>query len=107
MAAQTVLPRENVFIDASLMFFDQLLFGSIFNSVDQNVLNNHPANNLADISNISSQLIQNTSAIELLHDILTQYHITALNAYNDSLRMCFQIDFIMICLFILNAVTMK
>jgi MFS family permease len=47
MAAQTVLPREDVAIGASLMFFGQQLFGAIFTTVGQNVLDNQLANRLA------------------------------------------------------------
>ena len=107
MAAQTVLPREDVSIGASLMFFGQLLFGSIFNSVGQNVLDNHLAGRLAGIPGISPQLIQSTGATQLLDDIPTQYRITALKAYNDSLRVCFQVGLIMACLSIPGALAME
>ena len=107
MAAQTVLPREDVSIGASLMFFGQLLFGSIFNSVGQNVLENHLAGRLAGIPGTSPQLIQSTGATQLLDDIPTQYRITALKAYNDSLRVCFQVGLIMACVSILGALAME
>ena len=107
MAAQTVLAREDVSIGASLMFFGQLLFGSIFNSVGQNVLNNHLASGLAGIPGTSPRLIQSTGATELLNLIPTQYHNTALKAYNDSLRVCFMVGLIMACLSILGALAME
>ena len=107
MAAQTVLPREEVSIGASLMFFGQLLFGSIFNSVGQNVLDNHLASRLAGIPGTSPQLIQSTGATKLLNDIPTQYHTTALKGYNDSLRVCFRVGLIMACLSILGALAME
>ncbi|KAL9066482.1 MAG: hypothetical protein Q9161_007545 [Pseudevernia consocians] len=107
MAAQTVLPREDVSIGASLMFFGQLLFGAIFNSVGQNVLDNQLANRLTDIPGISRQLIQNTGATDLLRLVPAEYHPAALKSYNDSLRVCFQVGLIMACLSILGAVTME
>lgn len=107
MTAQTMLSRENVFIDASFMFFDQFFFDFIFSSIDQNVLDNHLISDFDDISNISLQLIQNTGAIKFFNVLLIQYHITTLKTYNDSLRVYFQIDFIMICLFISSAFAMK
>ena len=107
MAAQTVLPREDVSIGASLMFFGQLLFGSIFNSVGQNVLDNHLADRLAGIPGTSPQLIQRMGATQLLDEIPTQYRTTALKAYNDSLRACFQVGLIMACLSILGAPAME
>jgi hypothetical protein len=53
MAAQTVLPRKDVAIGVSLMFFGQQLFGAVFTSVSQNVLNNQLANRLASIPGFS------------------------------------------------------
>lgn len=107
MAAQTVLRREDVAIGASLMFFGMQLFGSIFTSVGQNVLDNQLAKRFAGIPGISPRLIQSTGATELLNFIPTEYHTTALVAYNDSLRVCFQIGLIMACLAILGAVGME
>ncbi|KAK9234935.1 major facilitator superfamily domain-containing protein [Lipomyces kononenkoae] len=58
MAAQTVLPREDVAIGASLMFFGQQLFGAVFATVGQNVLDTQLANRLAGIPGITPRLIQ-------------------------------------------------
>lgn len=107
MAAQTVLPRDDVAIGASLMFFGQQLFGAIFNSVGQNVLDNQLANHLAGIPGVSSRLIQTTGATELLNLISAEYRAAALKAYNDSLRVCFQIALIMACLSTLGALGME
>lgn len=107
MAAQTVLPREDVAIGASIMFSGQQLFGAVFTSVGQNVLNNQLANRLAGIPGISPSLIQSAGATELLSLIPTDYHAAALEAYNDSLRVCFQIGLIMTCLSILGALGME
>jgi MFS family permease len=107
MAAQTVLPREDVAIGASLMFFGQLLFGAIFISVCENVLDNQLSNRLAGIPDINPRLIQSTGATELLNLIPAQYHAAALEAYNDSLRVCFQVGLIMACLGILGALGME
>ena len=108
MAAQTVLSREDVAIGATLMFFGLQLFGAVFISVCQNVLDNHLANRLAGIpGGISPRLIQSTGATELLNLIPAQYHAAALEAYNDSLRMCFQVGLIVACLSILGALGME
>jgi MFS family permease len=107
MAAQTVLPRNEVSIGASLMLFAQTLFGAIFVSVGQNVLNNQLAKRLAGIPGISPRLIQSTGATELLKLIPTEYYGAALEAYNDSLRVCFQVGLIMACLSILGALGME
>jgi len=107
MAAQTVLPREDVVIGASLMFFGQQLFGAVFTSVGQNVLDNQLANRLAGIPGISPRLIQSTGATELLELIPAEYHAAALEAYNESLRGCFQLGLILACLSILGALGME
>ena len=107
MAAQTVLPRNEVSIGASLMLFAQTLFGAVFVSVGQNVLLNQLAKRLVGIPGISSQLIQSAGATGLLKLIPAEYHSAALEAYNDSLRLCFQVGLIMACLSILGALGME
>ncbi|KAK5276310.1 hypothetical protein LTR40_011787, partial [Exophiala xenobiotica] len=86
MAAQTVLKREDVSVGASLMFFGQTLFGAVFVSVGQNVLDNQLANRLAGIPGVTPQLIQSTGATDLLNLIPAKYHAEVLKAYNASLR---------------------
>ena len=107
MAAQTVLPRQDVAIGASLMFFGTQLFGAVFISVGQNVLDNQLAKRLAGIPGFSRQLIQSTGASSLLNFLPAKYRVTGLEAYNDSLRVCFQVGLIMACLSILGAVGME
>ncbi len=107
LAAQTVLKREDVSVGASLMFFGQTLFGAVFVSVGQNVLDNQLANRLAGITGITPQLIQSTGATELLSFIPAKYHAEALKAYNNSLRVCFQVALIMACLSTLGAASME
>ncbi|KAH1398584.1 hypothetical protein KXX49_003173 [Aspergillus fumigatus] len=103
MAAQTVLPREQVAIGASLMFFAQQLFGAVFTSVGENVLSNQLAKRLA----ISSQTVQNTGATQLLEHVPVDDRVASLGAYNDSLQVVFQVGLIMACLAILGAVPME
>jgi MFS family permease len=107
MAAQTVLPREDVPIGISLMFFGQQLFGATFICVGQNVLDNQLANRLAGFPGITRAMIPVTGATDLLKLIPAKYHIAALEAYNSSLRVCFQVGLIMACLAILGGFTME
>ena len=107
MAAQTVLAREDVSIGASLMFFGQLLFGAVFVSVGQNVLANRLKSRLVGIPGITSQTIQNSGTTQLLQLIPAQYRAQARRAYNDSLRVDFQVALIMACLGILGALCME
>ncbi|KAF5857849.1 hypothetical protein ETB97_005193 [Aspergillus alliaceus] len=107
MAAQTVLPREDVAIGASLMFFGQQLFGAVFTSVGQNVLDNQLTHRLAGIPGINPQTIQNTGATQILSLVSAKDHTAALRAYNDSLRVCFQVGLIMACISIIGALAME
>jgi MFS family permease len=107
MAAQTVLPREDVAIGVSYMFFGQQLFGAIFICVGQNLLDNQLADRLADIPGITRAMIPTTGATDLLGLIPAKYHIAALEAYNDSLRVCFHAGLIMASLAILGALSME
>jgi MFS family permease len=112
MAAQTVLPREDVSIGASLMIFSQQLFGAIFTSVGQNVLDNQLAHRFAKIPGISPEVanpknIEKTGITDLLGDVSPAQRPTALRAYNNSLRVDFQVATIVACLSILGALTME
>jgi hypothetical protein len=95
MAAQTVLPRNEVSIGVSLMLFCQTLFGTIFVSVGQNVLDNQLAKRLAGISSITPKQIETAGATGLLNIIPHKYHTATLEEYNDSLRVCFQVTLIL------------
>ncbi|KAF2272825.1 MFS general substrate transporter [Westerdykella ornata] len=107
MAAQTVLPKPDVAIGASLMFFGQQLFGAVFISVGQNVFFNHLATKLMGIPGTNPHAIEDTGATDLLNRIPEQFRARGLHAYNDSLRVCFQVGAIMACLSVLGAFTME
>lgn len=107
MAAQTVLPREDVAIGASLMFFGQTLFGSIFTTVGQSVLDNQLANRLAGIPGIDPTLIQGTGVTDLLRHIPAQYLPAVLEAYNGSLRKVFLVGLVMACLSVPASLAME
>ena len=107
MAAQTVLPRNEVSIGASLMLFAQTLFGAIFVSVGQNVLDSQLAKRLAGISDVSPQQIENAGVTGILEIIPSQYHDAVLEAYNGSLRVCFQVALAMACIALLGGLGME
>ena len=107
MAAQTVLPRDKVSIGASLMLFAQTLFGAIFVSVGQNVLDGRLAKRLSDILNVTPQQIEEAGATGLLDSVQPKDRLAAQKAYNDSLRLCFQVALILACLAILGALAME
>jgi MFS family permease len=107
MAAQTVLPRNEVSIGASLMLFAQTLFGAIFVSVGQNVLDGELSRRLAGITSITPQQIEDAGATGLLKIIPTEYYMDASEAYNDSLRVCFQVALVMACVCIFGGLGME
>ncbi|KAI1078873.1 putative MFS multidrug transporter [Whalleya microplaca] len=107
MAAQTVLPKEDVAIGASLMFFGQTLFSAVFVSVGANVLSDQLANRLAEIPGISPELIQNAGTTDFLARISIQYRAAALEGYNDSLRVVFVVALCMACLAAPGAIAME
>lgn len=107
MAAQTVLPREDVAIGASLMFFGQTLFGSIFTTVGQNVLDNQLADRLAGIPGLTPDIIQGTGVTDLFKHVPAQYRAAALKGYNDSLRVVFVVGVILACLSIPASLAME
>ncbi|KAI8964656.1 MFS general substrate transporter [Daldinia sp. FL1419] len=107
MAAQTVLPRDQVSIGASLVLFAQTLFGAIFVSVGQNVLVGQLSIHLAGIPGFNPQEIAAAGATDLLNIIPAEYLAIALEGYNDSLRLCFQISLVIACLSIFGGLGME
>ncbi|KAF2740597.1 MFS general substrate transporter [Polyplosphaeria fusca] len=109
MAAQTVLPRDEVSIGASLMLFSQTLFGAIFVSIGQNVIDGKLAAKLGEIPGISitPQQIESAGATNLFKMIPDAFHTAALHAYNDSLRAAFQVGLIMACIAIFGGIAME
>ncbi|KAH0598340.1 hypothetical protein MHUMG1_03638 [Metarhizium humberi] len=108
MAAQTVLAKQDVAIGASLMFFAQTLFGAIFVSVGQNVLDNQLTDRLRDIPGMNHDLInKSTGATSILDDIDTKYRASALEAYNDALRVVFEVALYMTCIALPGALALE
>ncbi len=107
MAAQTVLPRKEVSVGAALMLFAQTLFGAIFATVGQNVLDNQLVSRLHSIANITAEQIEQYGTTGLLTLIPAKDRRSGLEAYNASLRLCFEVALIMSCLAILGAAAME
>ncbi|KAL1881855.1 hypothetical protein Daus18300_000908 [Diaporthe australafricana] len=106
LAAQTVLPTVDVPIGTSLMFFAQLLGGSIFISVGQNVLNNELLKNLSGVPGFDASSILQAGATTLTQ-LAEPLRTTVLLAYNEALRKVFQVGLIMTCLTILGAASLE
>jgi MFS family permease len=108
MAAQTVLPRNEVSIGASLMFFALTLSGAIFVSVGQNVLDGRLVQRLTAIApSLTPKQIENAGATGLYNIMPSAQRVAGKQAYNDSLRLCFQVALIMACLSIFGGLGME
>ncbi|KAL1897323.1 hypothetical protein Sste5346_004059 [Sporothrix stenoceras] len=106
LAAQTVLPRRDVPIGTSLMFFSQLLGGAIFISVGQNILDAQLIKRLSNIPGLNAASILNSGATSLT-DLPDSIKPAVLLAYNESLRKVFQVGLIMVCLTIFGALSIE
>ncbi|CAK7201867.1 hypothetical protein SEUCBS139899_004582 [Sporothrix eucalyptigena] len=109
MAAQTVLPRPDVALGASLMFFGQQLLGAIFTSVGENVLDSQLTRRFNDIPGVSltPQQIQGAGATEVLNFVSMADRPAALVAYNNSLRVVFRVGLILGAISVLAALAME
>lgn len=106
LAAQTVLPKLDIPVGASLPVFAQLLSGAIFVSVGQNVLNSQLIQRLSSLPGFSAEMIQNSGATSLTN-LPASIKPTVVIAYNESLRQVFRVGLILACINILGAVAME
>jgi hypothetical protein len=106
LAAQTVLPKADVPIGASLMFFSQLLGGSIFVSVGQNVLDNQLLQRLASVPGFTPEMIESSGATTLT-DFPASTKTTVLVAYNEAIRQVFLAGLVLACLTMISALAME
>lgn len=106
LAAQTVLPLEDVSIGTSLMFSTQLLGGSMFVSIGQALFNNYFTQDLAGVAgvNVTTILQQGVTSIT---DISEPTKTMVISAYNDALRKIFIAGLVMACLTFLGALGME
>lgn len=109
MASQTVLPRKDVPIGVSLIFFCQQLGGGIFVSVGQNAFSTSLISGLTgvlpDINPVS--LVDNNGATSLRQTVPAQDLPTVLVAYNHALRQVFIVALCLACLASLGAFTLE
>ncbi|KAI0201090.1 major facilitator superfamily domain-containing protein [Astrocystis sublimbata] len=107
LAAQTVLPKQDVSIGASLMFFSQILGGAIFVSVGQNVLNNQLVTRLAGIPGFSAEMVSAGGATSLVNSFPDSVRPDVLHGYNESLRTVFRVGLVLATLSTLGAAAME
>ena len=103
LAAQTVLPKNDVPIGLALMLFGQLLGAAVFVAVGENVLGNQLVKQLSGVPGFDSSLVTSGGATSLISSIPADLKVTALTAYNEALRKVFQVGLIVSCLTVLGA----
>ena len=82
LAAQTVLPPNDIPTGVALMFFSQQLGGSIFVSVGQNLLSQTLESRLSNIPGLNTQDILKAGATELRTIVPAKYLGLVLSTYN-------------------------
>ncbi|KAK3693103.1 putative MFS aflatoxin efflux pump [Podospora appendiculata] len=106
LAAQTVLSLEDVPIGTALMFFSQLLGGTIFVSVGQNLFNNNFVGQLTGVPGIDVSNILKQGATKIT-DIAEPAKTIVVAAYNHALQKVFITGLVMTCLAFLGAAAME
>lgn len=107
LAAQTVLPKNDVPIGLALMLFGQLLGAAVFVAVGENVLGNQLVQRLSVVPGFHPSLVTSTGATSLLRSLPLDQRATVLIAYNEALRKVFQVGLIVSCLTTLGAATLE
>ncbi|OTA61029.1 putative MFS aflatoxin efflux pump [Hypoxylon sp. EC38] len=103
LAAQRVLPTKDVPVGTSLVFFTQLLSGSIFLSVGQNVLDNQLLKRLSGLPGFQPSMIEDNGATTLSSSLPPELLGPVLVAYNEALRETFRLGLCLSCLTILGS----
>lgn len=106
LAAQTVLPTNDVPIGTSLILFNQLLGGAVFISVGQNILGTQLFESLKSVTGLDAILVQNegATAVTQLPESIKPLMISA---YNEVLRAVYRIGLIVGCLTVFGTLLME
>ncbi|KAJ6079513.1 hypothetical protein N7467_009266 [Penicillium canescens] len=107
LAAQTVLPMEEVAIGVSLMFFAQSLGGAVFIAVAQSLFQNYLGAELPHIQGIDSAKVLAAGATGLVDTVPADKLTEVLIVYNDGLHRSFIVGVAVSCLMIIPALTME
>jgi EmrB/QacA subfamily drug resistance transporter len=107
LAAQTVLPMEEVAIGVSLMFFAQSLGGAVFIAVSQSLFQNYLGSNLPLISGIDVAGVLAAGSTGLQDFLPANKLKEVLITYNDGLCRSFVVAVAVSCFLIVPALTME
>ncbi|KAJ5504031.1 hypothetical protein N7463_006905 [Penicillium fimorum] len=107
LAAQTILPMEEVAIGVSLMFFSQSLGGAVFIAIAQSLFQNYLDAELPHIQGIDSAKVLAAGATGLVDAVPADKLTEVLIVYNDGLQRSFIVGVAISCLMIIPALTME
>ncbi|CAK7234660.1 hypothetical protein SBRCBS47491_009023 [Sporothrix bragantina] len=107
LAVQTVLPRRDVPIGTSLMFFSQLMGATIIVSIGENVLDNELVRKLSGLPGFTPDLVTSGGATSLLDALPASVRPQAVPLYNEALRTVFLIGVIVSCMATLGAASLE
>ena len=107
LAAQTVLPKNDVPVGLALMLFGQLLGAAVFVAVGENVLGSQLVKRLSSVPGFNPSLITSGGATSLIHSMPADQKERVLIGYNEALRTVFQVGLILSCLNVLGAVLLE
>ena len=108
IAAQTVLPLEDIPVGTSTVMFIQILGGALFVSVAQNIFQNQLVTNLiASVPDVNPQAVIMNGVTSITTTVDPSDLSKVLLAYNGAITKTFQISLVLACLSIFGAILME
>ena len=109
IAAQTVLPQQDVPVGVVITTFATMFGASLFVSAGNNVLNNGLISHISalQIPSIDPNAIVNLGATQLRSYVPLQFVDQTIVAYNTAIRQTFRVALIISCLSVLGAAGME
>lgn len=108
IAAQAVLPLNDIPSGTTAVLFFQLIGGALMVSVAQNVFTNRLVGGLSRIQGVDARLVISTGATALKTRITDPDKFqAALEVYNNALTMAFRVSLVMACISAVGAIGME
>ncbi|KAL9580305.1 MAG: hypothetical protein Q9212_004575 [Teloschistes hypoglaucus] len=107
LAAQTVLAKKDVPTGVSLNSFAQLLGGTFFVSIGENVLINRLKSGLSSLPNFDPAIIVDTGATEIKSVVASQNLGFVKLVYNDAIMKVFEVALVLSCLTIVASLAVE
>ncbi|KAL8636376.1 MAG: hypothetical protein Q9228_006218 [Teloschistes exilis] len=107
LAAQTVLAKKDVPTGVSLNSFAQLLGGTFFVSIGENVLINRLKSGLSSLPNFDPAIVVDTGATEIKSIVGSQNLGFVKLVYNDAIMKVFDVALVLSCLTIVASLAVE